>query len=384
MRRQPLVIITTILLLATAGVLHMLWSGAFGANFGAAQGQALISEGFLIEFDENVVYQSASDELGFYILERRSIRRYDVLGQRLWERTMSHASPVFAQGGHYIGLASYRTRTYYAFGPDGPLYTLNFDNDILSHHIACNGYSAIMSEMDDGSFIIEVFNNAGLRVKRWVSDERNLFPISMAISPDATMIVVSYLDVSQHVIMSYICAYYIQGDGGLFASFGLLEGEIISRVAFIDDKHLMFSSLEQFGVYRFGAEPRISHVWSAEFANRAAFVEVVRGAGIAVAYGAPRVGAEGLEEGAFVIYGIDRSELATYFMQGGIKYMSASAGAVIIGGGPLSRDFAAIDYRGRVVWNYTATSDVLDFVILDTPERALIATPIRMQIMELR
>jgi len=362
----------------------MLWSGNFGANFGATHGQALVAAGFLIEFEENVLYQSVSDELGFYILERRSIRRYDDLGQRLWERTMSHASPVFVQGGHYIGLASYRARTYYAFGPDGPLYTLDFDNDILSHHIACNGYSAIMSEADDGGFVIEVFNNAGLRVKRRVLEERNLFPISMAISPDATVIVVSYLDVSQHVIMSYICAYYIHGDGGLFASFRMIEGGIISRVAFIDDEHLMFSSLEQFGVYRFGAEPRISHVWSSEFASHAAFVEVVRGSGIAVAYGAPRVGAEGVMEGTFALYGINGSELATYFMQGGIRYMSTGAGAVVIGGGPLRRDFAAIDYSGRVVWNYTATSDVLDFVILDTPERALIATPVGMQIMELR
>jgi len=292
---------------------------------------------------------------------------------------MSHANPAFVQGGHYIGIASYRARSYYAFGPNGLLYRLDFDNDILSHHIACNGYSAIMSVTEGGGYVIEVFNLYGSQVMRRTSDERNLFPISMAISPDATTLIVSYLDVSGHVMMSYICAYDIYG-GELFASFRQIEGEIISRVAFIDDEYLMFSSLERLGVYRFGTEPRISYVWSVAFVNQAAFVEVINGVGIAVAYGTPG----SIAEENFAIYGLDGSKLASHFIQGGIRYMSVGAGAAIIGGGALRRDFAAVDYGGRVVWSYTATSDVLDFVILDRPERALIATPTRMQIMELR
>jgi len=381
MRKQTMIIITTILLLATAGILYMNWGDGFGSDFGAIGAPSFGAGDFHINFDSNLIYQSASDELGFYILERRSIRRYDVYGQRLWERTMSHANPVFVQGGHYIGVGAHLARAFYVFGPDGLVYRLDFDNDILSYHVACNGYSAILSVNEYGRYYIEAFNAGGTRVMQRVLEERNLFPISMAISPDASTLIVSYLDMSGHNMLSYICAYDMY-DGTLFASFRQIEGEIISRVLFIDDDYLMFSSVGQLGVYRLSAESRISYVWSKEFEAQAVFVEVIDGVGIAVAYGQSGLGAESAVEDTFVIYSLAGDRLAEYFMSGGVRYLSTGAGAAIIGGGPLLRDFIAIDYSNEVVWRYTATSDVLDFVILDTPQRALITAPTRMQIME--
>lgn len=390
MPKQTPVIIATFLLLATAGFLYISWGEGFDVNFGASRVESFAPGDFFIDFDGTVLYQSASDELGFYIFGRRNIRRYDIEGNRLWERTTSHANPTSVQGGNYIGISAYRARAYYAFGPYGALYTIATENDILSYHIACNGYSAILSVTDYGSYHMEVFNTAGMRVWQRILKERNVFPISMAISPDATTLIVSYLDTSGHTILSYICAYHIYAEGsmsyddGLFASFSQIEGEIISRVAFIDSKHLMYSSDGRVGMYIIDYESRISHVWSRILENQAVFVEVVRGVGVAVAYGRPLPGAEGVPEGTFVIYGLEGWELATYFMSGGIRYLSTGSGAAIIGGGALRRDFAAIDYNNQVVWEYTATSDVLDFVILDSPMRALIVTPMRMQIMEAR
>jgi len=381
MRKQTLAIITTILLLATAGILHINWSDDFNSNFGAIGAPRFGVGNFYINFDGNIIYQSVSDELGFYILERRSVRRYDVYGQRLWERTMSHANPVFVQGGYYIGVGSHLARAFYVFGLDGLVYTIDFDNDILSYHISCNGYAAVLSVSEYGSYYIEVFNANGVRVMRRVLEERNLFPISMAISPNASTLIVSYLDMSGHGMLSYICAYDIY-DGGLFASFRQIEDEVISRVLFIDADYFMFSSVGQLGVYRLNAESRISHVWSKEFDTQVAFVEVISGIGIAVAYGQSILGTESALEDSFVIYSRGGDKLAEYFMSGGIRYLSTGSGAAIIGGGALRRDFVALNYNNEVVWRYTATSDVLDFVILDTPKRALITTPTRMQIME--
>ena len=383
------VISITLLLLALAGFLYINWSDAPGANFAASRTPTLAAGDFSVYFTENTFYQSVSDDLGFYILGRRVVRRYDTEGTLLWTRSISHTNPTFVQGGHYIALSAYRARAYYVFGPEGSLYTLTFDNDILSYHVACNGYSAVMSMDNSGGYNIEVFSASGTRVKQRVLNERNLFPVSMAISPDARILVVSYLDISGYNILSYICAYHIHErdrahNDGLFASFRQIEGEIISKVRFIDSAHLMFSSDGQFGVYRLDSDMQFNYSWSIALENQAAFVDVISETGIAIAFGRPLLGAGGIQEGTFAIHGLDGTLIATYFMDGGISYLSTGTGAAIIGGGPLRRNFAAINYRGQVVWEYRATSDVLDFVLLDSYTRALIVTPTRMQIMEVR
>jgi len=387
MSKTAISIAAAILLIALAGFLYIIWGGQ--ARSGSGAPPSLVAGDFSVNFEGITLAQSASDDSGFFVLTGWSLRRFDLSGRELWTRAVSHTNPLLIQGGAYVALSAHRSRIFYAFGPNGLLYTIDFEHDILSYHISANGYSAVLTTNGD-SYNIDVFNASGTRLKRHTVAERNLFPISMAISPDGRILVVSYLDVSGAVISSYICAYFIRAGeaayytDGLFASFRQVEGEIISRVAFIDQTHLMYSSDGQFGVYELTPAPGTRHVWSRTLDSHADFIEAVYGIGVAVAFGQPLIGAESSDEGTFVIYGLNGTELATYSMDGSISYLSSGAGAVIIGGGPLRRNFAAINYRNQVVWEYTATSDVLDFILLDKPERALIVTPARIQIMESR
>lgn len=369
--------------------LYIIWGGSLGTAFVTGEAPSLVSENFSIVFDENVFKKTISDDSGFFTLTGSRIARFDHFGQIIWEQPLNYENPIFVHSGSYVAVSAYRARTYRAFGPYGSLHTLTFENDILSYHIAANGYSAVMTGSEAG-YNINVFNAAGLPVKRREINERNLFPLSMAISPDGRILVVSYLDISGPIILSYICAYYIHESeaanytDGLFASFRHLEGEIISKVRFIDSTNLMYSSDGQFGVYELGPGARVRHRWSNILNNRAVFVEAVEGIGIAVAFGSVLLNREGIAEGTFIVYNVNGDELASYIMDGSITYLSLGKEAAIIGGGALRRSFAAVTYRNRVVWEYTATSDILDFVILDTPERALIVSPNRMEIMRTR
>jgi len=381
--------VSAFIVLVLAVFLYIIWGGNLGATFNTRDAPSLVSSNFFVVFDENFFKKTISDGSGFYTLTADRVARFDINGELIWEHQMNLESLTFVHNGSYIAASAYRARIFRAFGPRGILHTLTFENDILSYNIAANGYSVIMTQ-SEGGYNIDVFNSAGNHIKRRPVEARNLFPMSMDISPDGRILVVSYLDISGSVILSYICAYYIRESDaanytdGLFASFRQLEGEIISKVRFIDSSSLMYSSDARFGVYELGPGARFRYRWSKELDNRTVFLEAVNNVGIAVAFGSSLLNREGFAEGTFIVYGVNGDVLATYNMDGSITHLSVGSEAVVIGGGSLRRSFAAIKYRNRVAWEYTATTDVLDFVILDRPERALIVTPTRMEIMEVR
>ena len=382
-------IVIPLLLVLIAGASHIVFGEGLIARFGTRPAPTLVRSDFSVELSERGSIQAISDGSGFFILRSTNVTRFDNSGRQLWAQPISYTNPTFVRGGSYVGVSEYRGRTFHVFGPGGLMYAINFENDILSFHVASNGYSAVMTHIG-GSYNITVFNAAGSSIKLRIIEEGGLFPVSMAISPDGRILAVSYLNTAGAVISSYICVYCIEafdaaaGTDGLFALFRQLEGEIIYKVAFIDDSRLMYSSDREFGVYGLAPAGRVRHLWSEAFDNHAVFLEAVKNVGIAVAFGPPLISREGFEEGRFILYSPDGAELASFMMDGRITRMSIGPEAVIIGGGPLGRSFAAITYRNRVAWEYTATSDVLSFVTLDRPQRALLVTPARMEIMETR
>lgn len=376
-----------VLLLILAGTILIIFQDNIFVNFRTGSVPALVSKGFSLDFAENLSVKTLSDGSGFFSLTNSRAARFDNDGILLWEHPLNYTNPTFVSNGSYIAVSQLRGRTYHAFSAGGIIYTINFDNDILNYNIASNGYSAVLTGSEI-AYSINVFNRAGTLVWSRTIEDRSLFPISMAVSPGGNILAVSYLDISGPTVMSYICAYYIdseigtESDEGLFALFRHVEGEIIHKVEFIDETHLMFCSDTELGVYELDELRRVNHRWSKNFDNHITFVETVANVGVAVAFGRPLLNREGLEEGSFIVYSPTGSELASFVMEGAITYLSTGSDAAIIGGGPLGRSFTALTYRNRIAWNYIATSDVLDFVILDRPGRALLVTPSRMMIME--
>jgi len=382
-------IVITLLLLVFASLWYIVFGDNLGLTFGTRTAPVLASGNFSVDFGQNAFPKTVSDGTGFFALTNGIVTRFDNSGSLSWEHPINHLNPTFVTAGSYVAVSELRGRNFQVFGSRGLLYTIAFENDILNYHIAYNGYSAVMTGSGNG-YSINIFSASGDSIKRKEVEERNLFPMSMAISSDGRVLAVSYLSVGEPVVVSYICAYYIDENDaanytdGLFALFSQVEGEIIYNVEFIDENHLMYSSDGRFGVYEVGPGQRARHIWSKTFDNRASFVEAVSGVGVAVAFGQPLINRAGFEEGTFMVYGYNGNELAAFVMDGPITYLSSGLEAAIVGGGPLGRSFSAITYRNRVAWEYTATSDVLDFVVLDRPERVLMVTPTRMEIMEVR
>ncbi|MCL2565453.1 MAG: DUF5711 family protein [Defluviitaleaceae bacterium] len=374
---------------ALAVFTYIIWGTNLGAAFATREAPSLVPGNFSVSFDGNSFKRVIADKGGFYALKDRGITRFDNFGEIIWEYPLNYENPVLVHSGSYVAVSEHRARTYRAFNPYGSLYTLTFENDILSYHIAKNGYSVVVTESESG-YGINVFNTAGNLVKHKGIEDRNLFPLSADISLDGRILVISYLDISGPNILSYICAYYIRESDaanhtdGLFASFRHLEGEIISKVRFIDSSNLMYSSDSQFGVYELAQGERVNYRWSRVLDNRAVFVNVVDNVGVAVAFGSSLLNREGYEEGTFIVYGVSGDELVSHTIDGSITYLSIGKEGAVIGGGALRRSFVAITYGNRVAWAHTATSDVLDFVILDRPGRALLVSPARMEIMEVR
>ena len=384
-------ILIAIILLFLATFLYFFWSDAAPARTSdSSQMPSLVETGTPIQLDMGASSRCISDGSGFFLLLDDGIRRYDNSAKLRWDFPLSMSNPTYVANATFVAVGEYKGTSLNVFGQSGLIYSLSFDNEIINFTIGANGYAAVTIASLRGGYTIDIFNDTGKRITSFVVEVENNYPINSALSPDGRILAVSFLSLSGTQMESHMRAYYLkQSDGldftdGMFASFHKTEGEIISKVEFIDSSTLMFLSDGQYGVYELNSSNHMVLKWFREINNEISFANAINDKGMAIAFGKSLVNKDGLAEGSLLILDKSGRQLATYTMEGPVTYLHCGKDAVIAGGGNSAREFAAISYKDKVIWEYTATSDILDFVILDKAEKVLIVSAGSINFMEMR
>ena len=384
-------ILASFILLILAAFLYFFWSAdAPEKTSDSGQLPSLVEADSPVLLDMGVSSRCIADDSGFFLLLGDGIRRYDNSQKLKWDYPLNLSNPTYVANATYVAVGEYKGTSLNVFGQSGIVYTLNFDNEIINFTVGSNGYAAVTVASTGGGYTINVYNSEGKRITYLVVEVTNNYPIHSTLSPDGRVLAVSFLNLSGTQMESYICAYYLKQSDGLdytdamFASFNRTEGEIISKVEFIDDSALMFLSDGQYGVYELSSSNQMVLKWFKEINNEVSFANVISGKGIAIAFGKSIVNKDGLAEGSALILDRSGKQIASYTMEGPVNYLHCGKEAAIIGGGSSGRNFAAVSYKNKVLWEYTATADVLDFVILDKLDKVLLVSSGSITFMETR
>ena len=384
-------IFAAITLLSLAVFLYFFWNDDAPAKTSdSSKLPSLVETASPISLEMGSASKCISDGSGFYLLMGDGVKRYDNLSKLKWDYTLNMANPTYVSNATFIAIGEYKGSSLSVFGQSGLVYELNFDNEIINFTIGSNGYTAVTIASTRGGYTTDVYNTLGKRITSFVVEATNYYPMHSALSPDGRVLAVSFLNLSGTQMESHICAYYLRESDGMdftdamFATFHKTEGEIISKIAFIDDTQLAFLSDGQYGVYELSGSNRMNLKWFREVNNEVSFATVINDKGMAIAFGKSLVNKDGLAEGTLLMLDKSGKQIASYTMEGPITYLHCGKDAVIVGGGKSSREFASVSYKDKVLWEYTATSDVLDFVILDKVEKVLLVSSGRLTFMETR
>ena len=384
-------IFAAVALFALAAFLYFFWSSdAPVKTSDTGQLPSLVDTGSPTSLEMGASSRCISDGSGFYLLLGDGIRRYDNSSKLRWDYPLNMSNPTYVSNATFVAIGEYKGSLLSVFGQSGLIYELNFDNEIINFTVGSNGYAAVTIASTRGGYTIDVYNATGKRITSFVVESTNYYPMHSALSPDGRVLAVSVLNLTGTQMESHIRAYYLrESDGmdftdGMFANFHKTEGEIISKIAFIDDSQLMFLSDGQYGVYELSGSNRMILKWFREVNNEVSFANAINDKGMVIAFGKSLVNKDGLAEGILLVIDKSGKQIATHTMEGPVTYLHCGKDALIVGGGNSHREFAALSYKDKILWEYTATSDVLDFVILDKPEKVLLVSSGRVAFMETR
>lgn len=150
---------------------------------------------------------------GFVTYSKDGISYADSKGTVLWNKTYEMQSPMVSVGEPWIAVGDYNGHTIYSISEEGTVKTIDTNLPIRSLCTAENGVTAAVLE-DTGATWINVYNTKGEKaISIKTTMQKFGYPVSVSLSPDGTLMEVSYLHVDSGVMKTNV-AFYNFGEVG--------------------------------------------------------------------------------------------------------------------------------------------------------------------------
>jgi len=345
-----------------------------GALFGAGND----AETFFSPTDVFIQYENARDvfffatENGdFFHATGTSVRFLSPSGQVRWETSVDVLNPFVTGNGSYIAIGEVNGRMLYVFGRNGLLYNRHFETqNILNFSVNRQGYASAVLKSGQ-SYETVVLDSSGTEIWRWMYHIPGIYPITTAISHDSRILANSTLEVSERLESQVFYAFLNRTEAAahtdtIFMS-TIRPGQIIPEVHFLDNRTVILISDSEISGMTFTGGSDIRGEWSETLGNRIdSFTVFDRG--IAIAFGEGLINQDNEPAGTVNFYNSDGEITGTFFGGDRVTYLSSNGNNIVIG---IGRTFFGVTDRGRVLWQFNATSDLSDVFILNNTNTIL-------------
>ena len=137
----------------------------------------------------------------------------DVKGNKVWNQTYEMQKPIASATAKSIAITDYNGRSIYVMDSEKILGTISTNMPVKNIAVSESGIVAAILE-DGNTTWINVYDNSGnVLVYSKTKMSNSGYPIAVALSPDATLMAVSYLYVDSGVMRSSI-GFYNFGEVG--------------------------------------------------------------------------------------------------------------------------------------------------------------------------
>lgn len=159
--------------------------------------------------DMEMAGQATNIRLGSNILtySKDGARCMDAKGNVLWNQTYEMQSPIVAVCGNVVAIGDFNGRTIYVQDSEKQLGTISTNLPIRNICVAQNGVVAAVLE-DTKVTWIYIYDSAGKELLYFYTTIKNTgYPVSVSLSPNALLCMVSYMYVDAGVLKSSIAFY---------------------------------------------------------------------------------------------------------------------------------------------------------------------------------
>lgn len=183
---------------------------------------------------------------------------FDLEGKEIWKESIQFQKPVMKVRGSSLAVAEQSGNDIAVFGEEGLRGQIRTTLPIEKMDISDQGITAVI--LENGSTpVIRCYDVEGnVLIEYKVSASANGYPVDLAISPDGTTLLVSYL-ITQNGQVDTKIVYYDFGnkhkDGNYQIGSGTYEGQVMPTVFFVTDEQSVAVGDGGFVVYK-GSEPK--------------------------------------------------------------------------------------------------------------------------------
>lgn len=132
---------------------------------------------------------------------------YDLNNNGIWNQAYEMQEPLVKINGSYVAIADREGTRVYIFDTEGMIGDITTTSMIENISIASQGTLAVLME-DDGTSYIKLFDKTGSNIASGAIHLSNgSFPMNLALSPDATKLGVSMIDISNGKVATTIAFY---------------------------------------------------------------------------------------------------------------------------------------------------------------------------------
>ena len=312
---------------------------------------------------------------GFFLATRDSVRFHNNDGTETFRAGHNMLNPVLFGRGDFAAILEEAGRIVNVYNTAGLLYSISADHPITSFSLSSSGFSVLIMYRGNG-YNIHVYNNSGRLSFHGPHVDENVIPMLTDISHDGRILAISYLDINDAQMNSFINFFFTDisdylahdYDFGLHAASRENLNQIIGSIGFLENGTLVaVSDTRIFGVNSANG----TTTWEIPVNNRISRVDF-GGNWFAVSYGEGLLNRLGHAPGTVVGYNTSGSELFSFQATGIADSLNIRGSNAIIGS---DGHFTAISRSGQILWEHSLPNVVNNMIILNSTDQVAITSP---------
>lgn len=310
-------------------------------------------------------------ESGFFIATRDSVRFYNSDGIEIFRSSHSINNPVLFGQGNYAAILEQNGRFANVYNTSGLMYTISASGPITGFTLGPGGLAGVIAYRG-GSYFIQIYNSAGRVFREGTHAYANVVPMLMDISHDGRVLAISYLDINDAVMNSFVNLIFIEQSDylaheytdGIFAGNRQNPEQIIGAISFMEDGNIVaVSDTRIFGI----SGTTGMTIWEFPVNNRMSQVDFGNN-WFVVAYGSPMLNQPGVPLGTVHAYSAAGGRLFAFNADAYVDSVEIRGGNVVIGSGGT---FSALARNGSLLWELELPNNIRSVSITSSPDQVV-------------
>lgn len=234
-----------------------------------------------------------------------------------------------------------------------------------------NGYLGVITK-DKEIYTVMIYDREGTQLTGRQEGEKGVYPLSMDISDDNRVFAISYLDTTDVEPIGKVNFFFVNESEGKNFSESMFSGviknnEFIPKVFYLDNGNLVIvSDRALYGIASNGEER-----WAIELTNHISYIGLEKKKYIVAAYGGAISGRNSKKQGYVSWINGDGKEIASFQAKDAVTYLNCDNTGTVIG---CNKTYYGFKIGGRAFWEYTATKDMIDVLLMENVNNVLFVT----------